>query len=153
MRKSKLVIAYFFASILVGTALCIYLGVFGDPALQKETPLPPLTAPHVIHETELCKILARNLNGEVEFRLGDGTRVDILTDEYAIEVDWAPKWAESIGQCLYYAEKTDRKPMSLLLIESESDKRYIERLMVVARVKGIEVRTFNLETRILRKEE
>ena len=33
----------------------------------------------------------------------DGTRCDILTDTHAIEVDFADKWAEAIGQSLNYA--------------------------------------------------
>ena len=40
-------------------------------------------------------------NGYKEFVLSDKTRIDCLTDEYAIEYDYAKKWAESIGQALY----------------------------------------------------
>lgn len=36
--------------------------------------------------------------------------VDCLTDEYAIEFDFSKKWAEAIGQSLYYASQTYRKP-------------------------------------------
>lgn len=39
-----------------------------------------------------------------------GGRVDILTDAWAIEVDKARKWHESIGQALHYALYTKRKP-------------------------------------------
>jgi hypothetical protein len=34
--------------------------------------------------------------GIAEFVLPDRTRVDCLTDVYAIEVDWAKKWAEGV---------------------------------------------------------
>lgn len=40
----------------------------------------------------------------------DGTRCDILTDEYAIEVDFANKWAEAIGQALNYAIQFNKMP-------------------------------------------
>ena len=39
----------------------------------------------------------------------DGTRCDILTDTHAIEVDFADKWAEAIGQSLKYATQTGKK--------------------------------------------
>ena len=57
------------------------------------------------------------LKAKVEHRLQDASRVDILTGYYAVEVDWAPKWAEGVGQSLYYALKTSKKPALLLLIE------------------------------------
>jgi hypothetical protein len=52
---------------------------------------------------------------EVEFRLWDGSRVDFLLNGQAIEIDWSKKWAEGIGQALYYARITGKKPVVLLL--------------------------------------
>ena len=66
--------------------------------------------------------------GEIEVRLPDRTRVDCLTDEYAIEFDWGYKWAESIGQALYYAEMTGRKPAVAIILKSKKDKRFIKRI-------------------------
>ena len=66
--------------------------------------------------------------GEIEVRLPDRTRVDCLTDEYAIEFDWGYKWAESIGQALYYAEMTGRKPAVAIILKSKKDRRFIERI-------------------------
>lgn len=43
-------------------------------------------------------------NGSKEDRLKDKTRVDCVTKNYAIEFDFAPKWAESFGQAKYYAK-------------------------------------------------
>jgi hypothetical protein len=67
-----------------------------------------------------------------EYRLDDGTRVDCLTDQYAIEFDFGPKWAESIGQALYYAEMTGRQPGVVLILEQPGDDRYLNRLRRVA---------------------
>jgi len=78
------------------------------------------------YQTKLCN----NLDGEMEYTLKDRTRVDCLTDEYAIEVDFAKKWAESIGQSLYYAEMTDKKP-AVGLIVGKKDERYLKRLETV----------------------
>ena len=79
------------------------------------------------YQTKFCN----KLNGIIEFRLKDATRVDCLTDDYAIEVDWAKKWAEGIGQSLYYGLMTNRKP-AVALIVNKKDKRFIKRLEKVA---------------------
>jgi hypothetical protein len=47
-------------------------------------------------------IFAAQVGGQTEVTAGDGTRCDILTDSYAIEVDIARKWGEAIGQSLNY---------------------------------------------------
>jgi hypothetical protein len=52
---------------------------------------------------------------ELEKHLPSGGRVDCLAAEYAIEVDWANHWAEALGQSLYYAGATNRKPGIILL--------------------------------------
>jgi len=75
--------------------------------------------------------------GIEEYVLPDRTRVDCLTDDYAIEFDWAKKWAESIGQSLYYAKMTGKKPAVALIIKSDAEKRYVERINKVD--KGIMV--------------
>ena len=71
--------------------------------------------------------------------LKDGTRVDCLTSTHAIEVDFANKWAESIGQSLFYAEMTGKKPGVYLIIESDRDYRYLKRLKLVAKKYGITI--------------
>jgi len=68
------------------------------------------------------------IGGVAEYVLEDRTRVDCLTDEYAIEVDFAKKWAESIGQALYYAKMTGKKPAIYLIIEKSSDRKFLNRL-------------------------
>ncbi|MFQ5480639.1 MAG: hypothetical protein ACE5DW_05115 [Thermodesulfobacteriota bacterium] len=54
--------------------------------------------------------------------------MDCLTDNYAVEVDFASKWAEAIGQSLYYSARTGKKPGILLIIEKNPEKRYLRRL-------------------------
>jgi hypothetical protein len=44
----------------------------------------------------------------------DGTRCDIVTETHAIEVDFADKWAEAIGQCLNYSFQLNKKAGILL---------------------------------------
>lgn len=76
--------------------------------------------------------------GEIEYVLEDSTRVDCLTDEYAIEFDWDYKWAESIGQSLHYSLMTGKKAGVVLIIDDNSIN-YINRLLGVASQHGIRV--------------
>jgi len=82
-------------------------------------------------EREEVGRLAPKYEAETEVVLFDRTRVDLLNDEYAIEVDWAPKWAEAIGQSLYYATVTGRKPAIILLTKGLDDRRFVYRCLVV----------------------
>jgi len=70
----------------------------------------------------------KKYNGEVEYTLTDRTRVDCLLDDYAIEFDFAHKWAESIGQSLLYASRTAARPGIVLIMESKKDCKYLDRL-------------------------
>ena len=66
--------------------------------------------------------------GRKEVILWDRTRVDCMTKEYAIEFDFAKKWAESIGQSLYYAKMTGKKPAVVLILTSPTDYHYVKRV-------------------------
>jgi len=67
-----------------------------------------------------------------ERQLWDRTRVDILTPDLAIECDWAPKWAEAIGQSTWYAINTDRPAGVCLLVKDTVDEaKYIYRCEMV----------------------
>ena len=83
------------------------------------------------------------IDGQTEVRLTNGTRADIVTDKYAIEVDFGEKWAESIGQSLSYAIQLEKKPGVLLVINGEDEIRFLERLMAVAVEHGIQVWIWN----------
>ena len=60
--------------------------------------------------------------GKLEVSVAFG-RVDILTDEYAIEVDHVHKFHEGIGQALHYAYETGKKPGLALFIDGERDTK------------------------------
>lgn len=67
--------------------------------------------------------------GQIEFVLDDRTRVDCLTSDYAAEVDFAKKWYEAVGQSLYYAYKTGKKPKIILIVESKEELKYVNRMI------------------------
>jgi predicted protein tyrosine phosphatase len=75
--------------------------------------------------------------GKMEHRLPDGARVDCLTGAYAVEFDFADKWAESVGQALHYAEATGREAGVVLILEQPADDaKYVERLRSALRHAG-----------------
>ena len=82
--------------------------------------------------------------GKTEVRLKDGTRVDCLTDTYAIEFDFAKKWAESIGQSLHYARLTGKKPGIVLICRKEKDRRHLERLRKAVEFGGLKIEIFSI---------
>jgi len=86
---------------------------------------------------------AKVIGGDTEVRLDDGTRADIVTDKYAIEVDFGAKWAESIGQSLSYAIQLEKQAGVLLVISGEDEIRFLDRLMAVAVQHGIQVWIWN----------
>jgi len=92
------------------------------------------------NEKHYQTILCNELDGVMEQSLLDRTRIDCLTDEYAIEVDFSKKWAESVGQSLYYAEMTGKKPaVALIVRDNKKDKRHLKRLKVLAEKFDIKV--------------
>jgi len=95
------------------------------------------------YEKHYQTLLCNELGGEMEYVLQDKTRVDCLTDEYAIEVDFAKKWAEGVGQSLYYAHMTGRKPAVGFIMNSEKDKRYFKRINALA--KEYEIKIYIIE--------
>ncbi len=84
--------------------------------------------PERVYQAEWCN----RFNGQMEYRLNDGTRVDCVTKNYAVEFDFANKWAESVGQSLYYGIMTNKKPAVVLIIEKPSDFKYYYRIKKVA---------------------
>lgn len=79
-------------------------------------------------ETYWQDIIQKEIGGEKEYRLDDGTRVDLLFEDKACEIDWANKWAEGIGQSIYYGLKTDRPPLVILLAKKDGWEKYRDRV-------------------------
>ena len=81
-------------------------------------------------------------NGKVEYRLFDRTRVDCLTEFHAIEYDYGHKWAEAIGQSLYYSVRTGRKAGIVLIIDPKHNKRYLTRLNDTIEAKKLSIKVW-----------
>ena len=82
--------------------------------------------------------------GQQEVRLPDRTRVDCLTAEYAVEVEFANKWAEAVGQSLYYAFQTNKKAGIALIFRKDSDRKYWYRLNSVIEHYGLPIRVWEI---------
>jgi len=79
--------------------------------------------------------------GVSELVLEDGSRVDCLTEKYAVEADRAYKWAESIGQSLLYSDLTGKEPAVLIILyDNDKDCSYIKRLYNAT--KNLNIRKF-----------
>ena len=98
-------------------------------------------ASHLYSEKKYQNAWSNKAGGVTEVVLDDQARVDCLTTEYAIEFDFASKWAEAVGQSLYYAEMTHRRPGVVLIMEKKGDERYLKRLQYVADKFNIQVWT------------
>ncbi len=70
--------------------------------------------------------------GVIEYRLEDRTRVDCLIDTLAMEFDWCRKWAEGVGQSLFYAKMTDKKPVLVLNCTEEEKEKFVRHASLAA---------------------
>ena len=99
------------------------------------------SAKHLHSERYYQEQWCNDHGGKLEYTLDDRTRVDCLTDTYAIEFDFAPKWAEAVGQSLYYGLKTGKKPGIVLIIEADEDDKHLKKLQPLAEKYGITIWT------------
>lgn len=99
----------------------------------------PVYAARIFNEAYYQNEWCNRWCGQAEVKLPDKTRVDCLTKNYAAEFDFAPKWAEAVGQSLHYAQMTGKKPAIILIIEKPSDFKYYNRVKVLADKYGIKL--------------
>ena len=79
------------------------------------------------HENDYSDYIQVLIGGEREQSVESG-RVDLVTEEYAFEVEWANKWKHSIGQSIWYGLQTNKKPGIILLMRSKEDYKYFIQL-------------------------
>lgn len=95
---------------------------------------------HANHETYYSNLIAKRIGGQTEFLLYDGTRVDVLTDTHAIEVEWCQggKIYEAVGQALYYSLVTGKAPGIYLLRDKQVNSQpYFDRCEKICKRHGI----------------
>lgn len=103
---------------------------------------PPTGAKHIHKEKYYQEKWCAEQYGEVEVVLPDRTRCDCLTNNNAIEFDFGNKWAEAIGQSLYYSIQTGKRAGIALILEKPSDYKYWLRLNTVIEQNDLEIDTW-----------
>lgn len=86
--------------------------------------------------------------GKKEVVLDDRTRVDCLTESYAIEIDFASKWKQAIGQSLHYSLKTGKLPGIVLIFKKESDDKYLKQLKRVIEANNLDIKVWVITEKI-----
>jgi len=87
---------------------------------------------------------AIKIGGKTEVVMKDGSRCDIVTRTHAIEVDFAKKWAEAIGQNLNYSLNTGKRAGIALILETQSDDKHLVKLKTVVRHHGLKIDVYPL---------
>ena len=99
------------------------------------------------NELEWTKHIAAVKGGVHQYVCPDRSRVDVLTDEYAYEVEWVNKWKEAPGQAVLYGLLTNKKPAIVLLMKGNtSDKIYYLRCLAVCGKLGIRLETYDVNS-------
>jgi hypothetical protein len=83
-------------------------------------------------------------NGRVEVVLSDKTRCDCLTDTHAVKFEFAKRWAEALGQALFYSIQTGKKAGIVLILEYNQDGRYWNRLNTTIRHFNLPIDVWNI---------
>jgi len=97
--------------------------------------------PEKFYQNKWCQ----DQGGKVEVVLPDKTRCDCLTESHAVEFDFGSKWAEAIGQALYYAIQTGKRAGIVLILEDQKDYKYWIRLNSTIQHFNLPVSTWKIE--------
>ena len=82
--------------------------------------------------------------GKTKYTLPDRTRIDCLTESHAVEVDFADKWAEALGQSLHYSPMTGKRAGILLVLSTPNDDRLLKRMESVIQHFDLPIDVFTL---------
>ena len=100
----------------------------------------PTTCCHQHNEQSYQQAWQKKYGGILEYKNNDCTRVDCLTTTHAIEFDFANKWAEAVGQALYYQYKTGKRAKVVLILEyPESQMIYFNRVNALSKIHDFDV--------------
>jgi hypothetical protein len=102
-------------------------------------------AGHLYPERYYADLGCSQLGGAREVYI-EGGRIDCVTSLEAIEFEFPEKWAESIGQALYYSYITKRSPSIVYIIETEIDKKYLTKILPLLFKYGIKMYTIGVTT-------
>ncbi|MEM6319884.1 MAG: hypothetical protein AAF960_19585 [Bacteroidota bacterium] len=87
-------------------------------------------------EKDYSDAFQKTLGGQREYAVTSGY-VDLLTETHAIEVEYANKWKQAIGQALWYGQQTLKKPGIILILRTKSDYKYFIQLNTALEYGGL----------------
>jgi hypothetical protein len=119
MRPMKLRFCF---QVIFSIIVSIFQLITPDPNVQAET-----THPESWYQEQWCNAAS----GQMEVELPDGTRPDCVTETHVIEFDFGDKFYEAIGQSLHYSLQSGRRAGIVLILETQADRRYWDRLTAV----------------------
>jgi hypothetical protein len=128
-RKKKL------TCMILSVAMLLVFG-FAENAFAKKHKKPEKN-----YQREWCE----KMGGKAEVRMPDGTRCDCLLEKFAVEFDFGPKWAEAIGQAMYYGLQTGKLPGIVLILESKKDNIFWIRLNSTILHYRLPIKTWKIE--------
>jgi hypothetical protein len=98
-----------------------------------------------LNEAHYRDAWAKANGGKVEVRMPDDTRCDVVTKTHAIEVEWAYKWYEGLGQSLWYSFQTNKKAGIVMILRNEKDRKYLIRLRSLIAGKKLKIDVWVIE--------
>uniref|UniRef100_A0A6C0CBK2 KilA-N domain-containing protein n=1 Tax=viral metagenome TaxID=1070528 RepID=A0A6C0CBK2_9ZZZZ len=97
------------------------------------------TSPNAQREKEIQTMLHKKLGGKIEVKTSDG-RIDLLTDEYLIEIKKYDDWMCAVGQVLMYGCEYDDRKKIIYLFDVPEDNN-LSRVQRKCKKYNITVRT------------
>jgi hypothetical protein len=115
-------------AVLAACAALALVVCLGGACVEPDAPL----------ENDWTQANAARFGAKAQVRLWDGSYCDLVSDLHSIEVERAAKWKEAVGQALYYAILTDKRPAIILLTQDPAgDVRHLHRCQTVCAKHGI----------------
>ena len=122
-RSNKKIISFFITFLMMVTGIYYYgLNYVPQKWYEEQIMMPNQLESYYVNQ------LCTSDFGRKEAVLWDLTRVDCLAKDYAIEFDFAKKWAEAVGQSLYYSKMTGKAPAIALILTNITDYKYLKRI-------------------------
>lgn len=101
--------------------------------------------PEKVYQAQWCNAHKGTMEYVIKKQNESVGRIDCLLPNMAVEVDYAKKWHECLGQALEYSARTKRTPACLLIVESEKDWKFVNRLRYTIQKKAPGTRTFTIQ--------
>jgi len=104
-----------------------------------------LAGPAYQTEFDFVKEQCEIWEGEQDYLLQDQTRVDCMTEEMAVEFEFADNWKRALGPALHASSRTGKAAAIAMILRRESDEAYVKELMAVKKNFGLELKIFQVK--------